>query len=259
MISSFLDGLNDAVQFQIPFLLILQSTQLKRKILYSSTLNGLLFLLSHLFYLYIVRHLIPSAFVDSVYVYCYLLPIYLRSSFLNMFLYADIANEGFKLSRQTNALIKSKQCLMEMITDNLCKSMLCVAMMLQSTVLFQIFPKILGFPFYWIHTSLLFSLTSFDYKLSHLPINKRILFYEQNLLYFSGFGIIPTLVSCLFPPIIESANLGFFIPFGILMSIPARPRPSVDQYRIPIFYPSEKILYFFLKTLKIVLVDRKRK
>ncbi|XP_021944599.1 etoposide-induced protein 2.4 homolog [Folsomia candida] len=122
----------------------------------------------------------------------WVLPLFLLSRIVNALWFQDIGSLAYRYSLGRP---KTTQSLSTLIADNLFSLIIQALFLVQALLLNYTLPHLLGG---WIsalifhtHTSLLYSLYSFEYKWVQMgmPLHQRLNYLESNWPYFIGFGL----------------------------------------------------------------------
>ncbi|BES94076.1 P53 induced protein [Nesidiocoris tenuis] len=167
----------------------------------------------------------------------WVLPLLLLSKVVNSLWFQDIADSVYRHSRGRPTVLSSVG---KLIADAMF-SVLVQFFFLIQTMLISYFPVApLGYIFYLVHTCLLFSLYSFEYKMYNMgwELHKRLNFIEANWPYFIGFGLpLSVLTSLTSSYIISGCIFSILFPFFIISANEAEPLVNLSSSHLRLFSP----------------------
>uniref|UniRef100_A0A182JQX3 Etoposide-induced protein 2.4 n=1 Tax=Anopheles christyi TaxID=43041 RepID=A0A182JQX3_9DIPT len=235
----------------------IEESKVLKRVLQCSLLNGGIFMLSILFFEYVVLpglHLFlwylfrNSTTMTTVWGWMqpslsllfnsfWVAPLFLLSKIVNSLWFQDIADSAYKVRKGRPQLIPS---ISKLIADTLISLLIQILFLLQSTAV-KYLPVPVPFActaIYMVHMSLLCSLYAFEYKWFNMgwELHKRLTYIEQNWPYFLGFGLPLAVLSELPNSIVISGCVfSVLFPLFIISANEATPKDNVCGTPLKLF------------------------
>ncbi|XP_053675302.1 etoposide-induced protein 2.4 homolog [Anopheles nili] len=232
----------------------IEESKVLKRVIHCSSLNGGIFMLSILFFEYVVLpglHLFlwylfrNSTTMTTVWGWMqpslsllfnslWVAPLFLISKIVNSLWFQDIADSAYKFRKGRPQLIPS---ISKLIADTLISLLIQILFLLQSTLV-KYLPVPVPFAcsaIYMVHMSLLCSLYAFEYKWFNMgwELHKRLTYIEQNWPYFLGFGL-PLAVLSELPNSIVISGCVFSVLFPLFIISANEATPKVDVCETPL-------------------------
>lgn len=179
-------------------------------------------------------------------------PIYCVSFILNTVMYQDVANRALVLCKQQDH--PRQVAFMKRLIDEIFRVLLNLVYIIEMNLLYYV--PFVGPPIYFVHSCWLASMYCFEYRWVHLrwSSNARLHYFEQNWLYFAGFGFPVSVLSFMCPRFIDTGVFALLFPLCILTSAPAQPQelkeaPKIIR-RLPIFSVVQTCSCFVLRLVE---------
>ena len=240
--SDILAGLVHSLNYKAAFQLLLVSNSVRRPIVHSFTMTGVVFLGSLILYSVIIGPILegfPFIYKLSTMMYyvLWVFPIYTATFILNSFWYSDIASSAYRQlhgNRRSLAISFSRRIAYE-IHRGMMLGLYLIFVFLLSALPFL---SILAVPL----LSWLYSFYSFEYRWEQegKSLSQKVSILEHNWAYFFGFGLPFTLMTYFFPGLIGSGMWAFLFPMFITTAILAQP-PTTDMMRLPVLAIPHKL------------------
>ncbi|XP_014247542.1 etoposide-induced protein 2.4 homolog [Cimex lectularius] len=178
-----------------------------------------------------------QSFLSLIFSTVWVLPLLLLSKVVNSLWFQDIADSAYRHSRGRPQLLSSFG---KLIADALF-SVLIQFLFLIQTLLVSYFPvSPFGYLFSLVHTCMLYSLYSFEYKMYNMgwELHKRLNFIEANWPYFIGFGLpLALLTSLTNSYIVSGCIFSILFPLFIISANEADPVRNSTTSQLQLFSP----------------------
>uniref|UniRef100_R4G8A0 Putative etoposide-induced protein 2 n=1 Tax=Rhodnius prolixus TaxID=13249 RepID=R4G8A0_RHOPR len=189
----------------------------------------------------------------------WVMPLLLLSKVVNSLWFQDIADSAYRHSRGRPQLLSSFG---KLIADTMF-SVLIQFLFLIQTLVVSFFPVApFGYLFSLVHTCMLYSLYSFEYKMYNMgwELHKRLNFIEANWPYFIGFGLpLSFLTSLTTSYIISGCIFSILFPLFIISANEAEPVINSTQTQLQLFSPVIALSNaLFHRTMTPLVADKNR-
>lgn len=179
---------------------------------------------------------VASSF-SMLYKVLWIYPIYCISFVLNTVMYQEVADSALTLTHRQPP--PSALPLFERLIDETFRVLLNLVYVIQINLLYYL--PVVGAPLYFVHSCWLASIYCFEYRWVHhrWDSKKRLDYFEENWLYFAGFGFPVSFVSFLCPRFVDAGVFALLFPICILTASAAEPRElkkPARLRRLPIFF-----------------------
>lgn len=162
--------------------------------------------------------------------YLWVIPLFWLCKILNCIWFVEIADGAYrkKYGRPVTALISAKENVFKVISKSMADFLFSILVEVFFLVQAQIVGLIpvFGYSLLYIHMSLLYSLYAFEYTWANLgwTVMRRLDFIECNWPYFTGFGMLLSILTYTSTSTIVSAGIfGTVFPIFILSGLEAKP------------------------------------
>jgi len=205
-------------------------------------LNGGIFLLSILFFDYVLVPVLHGAItyfmgqssvwsfiqttLQTIFSFIWVVPLFVLSKIINTFWFQDIADAAYEFRKGRPTLIPSISKLLADVVFSL---------IVQSLFLFQSmtmnFVPYVGRFLCFLHICLLYSLYSFEYKWFNqgYELHKRLMFIEKNWPYFIGFGFVLAMLTQICESFVVNGCLfSMLFPLFIISGNESSPQQRID-------------------------------
>ncbi len=236
LIEEFISGIKDSCDYYHAVRVLWKCRNTHRPLILSVWITGGVFLGSVLAHSWVIDPLLKGyPKLDKIFTMLYyvlwLFPVYMFSFILNIFCYSDIANGVYQ---QVGGRIKSPSI-------SLSRS---IAYFIHRSIIMGVYLVLLTILSFFPYSQLLiisliswlYSFYCFEYRwvLEGKTFHKEIQSLEHNALYYLGFGMPFTLITCYFPVLLGNGIWALVFPLFMVTSILSNP-PGTPTLSIPVF------------------------
>lgn len=167
----------------------------------------------------------------------WVVPLFLLSKFINNLWFQDIANSAYRYSRGRPVMLSNFS---KLIADFLFSILVQTLFLIQSYLVSLLPLAVLGKAFALLHTCLLYSLYSFEYKWINMgwELHHRLTFIESNWPYFIGFGLPLTVLTNLANSyFVSGCVFSILFPLFIISGNEASPETGACTFPLQLFSP----------------------
>lgn len=165
------------------------------------------------------------------------LPLFILSKIINNLWFQDIADASYRYSVGRPNTLKNFS---ELIADTLFSIVVEFLFLVQCSIMALVPIYFLSEVSYTLHTSLLYSLYSFEYKWINMgwKFNQRLRFIETNWPYFVGFGLPLSILTRISSSITISACVfSILFPLFIISGNESTPLTYICKTQLKLFSP----------------------
>lgn len=174
--------------------------------------------------------------MKSTFKYLWVIPVFWLSKILNCIWFVEIADGAYrkKYGRPVSSLITSKENIFKVISKSMADFLFSIIVEIFFLVQAQLagLIPVFGPTLLYIHMSLLYSLYAFEYTWANLgwSVVRRVGYIESYWPYFSGFGFLLSVLTCISSSTIVSAGIfGTIFPVFILSALEAKPYEECEH------------------------------
>ncbi|KAJ1527164.1 hypothetical protein ONE63_008695 [Megalurothrips usitatus] len=167
----------------------------------------------------------------------WVIPLFFLSKFINNLWFQDIANSAYRYSRGRPVMLSNFS---KLIADFLFSILVQTLFLIQSYLVSLLPLAGLGKAFALLHTCLLYSLYSFEYKWINMgwELHHRLTFIECNWPYFIGFGLPLTILTQLPTSyVVSGCVFSILFPLFIISGNEASPETGACAFPLQLFSP----------------------
>ena len=232
-------GVIDALSLQRCLILLVKSEKIRVRLVQCLVLNGLIFLGSIFLFNHVLRHALGWAlayilegdsvsaiqqWIDWIYFFFWIAPVYMLCFVLNTLWYQDIASESLRIYPNAAPAVQTSASVTGTIVELVFRSLFNFFFLIYLALLSRIRWA------YLVNMAWLISYNAFEYKWIHArtTFGEKIFAFEKNWIYFLCFGAPLALLATRFPSVVENGFVSLIFPF-LLMTASTASRPQGIQ------------------------------
>ena len=232
-------GVIDALSLQRCLILLVKSEKIRVRLVQCLVLNGLIFLGSIFLFNSVLRHVLGWAlghileggsvstiqqWIEWIYFFFWIAPVYMLCFVLNTLWYQDIASESIKIYPNAAPTVVGTASVTSAIVELVFRSLFNFFFLVYLGVLSRV--RWL----YLVNMAWLISYNAFEYKwiYARTTFSDKVATFERNWIYFLCFGAPLALVATRFPSVVENGFVSLIFPF-LLMTASTASRPTGIQ------------------------------